>query len=365
MTSWLVSLALVACTSSPSVEQGSEAPPAAATVLVEAPAPEPPPKSAMKPDPGHLALFKSLPPVMSEPGVHLTAERVALGRMLYYDTRLSKNHDLSCNSCHPLDGFGADGQPLSPGHNGQLGSRNSPSVYNAAMQVAQFWDGRAKTIEEQALGPILNPVEMAMPDADAVVAVLGSIPGYVDAFAAAYPSDPTITFEKVGLAIGAFERKLLTPGRFDAYIAGDGSALTRQERQGLDEFVATGCPGCHIGPGLGGAMFQKVGAAKPFETTDVGRFAVSSKDSDKHVFKVPSLRNVGETAPYFHDGSVATLEEAVRLMAYHQLGKELEPEKLAQIVVFLEALTGEPDPAYIAMPELPESGPDTPAPDPS
>lgn len=368
MTTWLTWLALAGCGSAPSEapQQADASADLAAELVEEAPPPEPPdPKSAMKPDPGHLALFKPLPPVMDDPGAHLSPERIALGRMLFFDARLSKNHELSCNSCHRLDNWGVDGEQTSPGHLGQRGTRNSPSVYNAAMHVAQFWDGRAKTVEEQALGPILNPVEMAMPDAERVVATLQSIPGYVDAFAAAFPSDPAITFEKVGIAIGAFERKLLTPGRFDRYLAGDGAALTLAERQGLDEFVASGCPTCHVGPGLGGVMFQKIGVVKPYETADLGRFAVTTKETDKHVFKVPSLRNVAETGPYLHDGSVAELEEVVRIMSRHQLGRELDAEQVQEIVTFLGALTGEPDPAYVAAPDLPESGPETPAPDPT
>lgn len=351
-TAGLSLVALVACTGSSPTEPPPPAPapaPVLAPTLVE---PEPP-KLLRKVDPGHQALFRALPQVMDDPRVHLIEERVTLGRMLFYEPRLSKSGELSCNSCHPLDNWGVDNEPTSPGHDGQRGTRNSPSVYNAAMQVAQFWDGRAKTVEEQALGPILNPVEMAMPSEAAVVEVLQEIPGYVDAFAEAFPEDPTITFEKVGVAIGAFERYLVTPSRFDAYIAGDGGALTSRERQGLDEFIAAGCPSCHSGPGFGGTMFQKLGVAAPYPSNDLGRFEQSKRESDRYVFKVPSLRNVAKTGPYLHDGSVEDLSEVVRIMARHQTGREMGNDTVELIVTFLEALTGEPDPERIAKPELP------------
>jgi cytochrome c peroxidase len=311
-------------------------------------------------------IFGVLPDSVPPADYEITPAMIDLGRMLYYDKRLSKNHDVACNSCHQLDAYGVDGEPTSPGHRGQRGERNSPTVYNAALHIAQFWDGRAADVEEQAKGPVLNPVEMASASEESVVAVLKSIPGYAPAFAAAFPDevDP-ITYDNMARAIGAFERQLMTPGPLDLFIAGDVEALDEDERQGLATFVSVGCVSCHMGPAVGGTLYRKLGFVFPYETEDPGREKITGEEADRHVFKVPSLRNVARTAPYFHDGSIATLEEAVRLMGYHQLGQTLEPAQIEDIVVFLNSLTGEIDEVYIAEPELPESGPDTPAPDPS
>ncbi len=295
-----------------------------------------------------------------------TDAKIDLGRMLYYDARLSKNHDVSCNSCHMLDAFGVDGEPTSPGHRGQRGDRNSPTVYNAALHVAQFWDGRAADVEEQAGGPVLNPVEMAMPNEDSVLAVLRSIPGYVEAFAAAYPrEDDPLTYANMAKAIGSFERALLTPGRLDAFLEGDAGALTEKQKRGLDTFLAVGCNSCHNGPALGGTMYRKLGFIFPYETEDPGREKITGNPADRHVFKVPSLRNVAKTGPYLHDGSIESLPEVVRIMGKHQIGLDLSDEQVSDIVAFLQALTGRVDASYIAKPELPANGPDTPAPDPS
>ena len=286
--------------------------------------------------------------------------------MLYYDARLSKNHDVSCNSCHPLDRYGVDSEPTSPGHQGQRGERNRPTVYNAALHLAQFWDGRAADVEEQAKEPVLNPVEMAMPSEEAVVALLESIPGYRPLFHAAFPEgESAISFVNMARAIGAFERKLTTPSAFDSFLAGDTSALTEAQLVGLDRFIQTGCITCHRGPTLGGGMYQKLGLVKAYGSEDPGRFGVTANEADRNVFKVPSLRNVAQTAPYFHDGSIETLNAAIRIMAEHQLGAELSSEDVASIRAFLFTLTGRIDPLYIAEPELPESGPETEAADPS
>jgi cytochrome c peroxidase len=296
-----------------------------------------------------------------------TEAQVALGRMLYHDKRLSKNHDVSCASCHMLDKGGADGQPTSSGHRQQKGGRNSPSSLNAAGHFAQFWDGRAADVEAQAKGPILNPIEMAMPSPDKVIAVLKSMPEYVALFTAAFPgqADP-VTYDNVGRAIGAFERQLSTPGRFDAYLAGDATALTAEEIAGLQTFVDTGCTACHSGALVGGGMYQKLGLVKPWpDLKDNGRFDVTKDEADKGKFKVPSLRNVAQTAPYFHDGSVSTLGQAVQLMARHQLGKELEPAKVKAIELWLGTLSGEVRKDLLAPPPLPASTATTPAPDPS
>ncbi len=307
-----------------------------------------------------------LAPFSALPGAAAFDDKAALGRMLYFETRLSKNHDHSCNSCHKLDAFGVDGMPTSEGHKNQHGTRNSPTVLNASLEFRQFWDGRAADVEEQATGPIVNPVEMASDD-KRVVETLSSLPEYVAAFKKAFP-DPKapITLKNVGVAIGAFERGLLTPGRWDKLLGGEKTALTPAELEGLVVFVQTGCPTCHAGPLVGGAMYQKAGLVKPWPNQkDQGRYEVTKQDADRMMFKVPSLRNVAKTAPYFHDGATATLVEAVKMMARHQLGKELADEDAQRIVTFLEALTAPPSAERILPPLLPTSTAMTPKADPS
>jgi cytochrome c peroxidase len=308
-------------------------------------------------------IFGVLPAEAPNPKNPITPEKVALGRMLFYETRLTLSQQQSCNSCHMLDHYGVDGEPTSLGHKGQRGARNAPSVYNAALHIAQFWDGRAADVEEQAKGPVLNPVEMAMPSPADVVVVLKSIPGYAPLFAAAFPGEPDpITFDNMALAIAAFERRLMTPGPFDKFLEGDDAALTPAQRAGLQTFIATGCITCHNGATVGGRMFQKLGLVEPYPTQDVGREKVTGNEADRFVFKVASLRNVAKTGPWFMDGSITDLNQAIRLMARHQLGKQLTDPDVASIRAFLESLTGTPDASYIAKPELPPSGPSTPAP---
>ena len=312
------------------------------------------------------AVFGTLPTEAASASNPVTDAKIELGRALFYDPRLSKNHDISCNSCHGLDAFGVDGEPTSPGHRGQRGDRNSPTVYNAALHVAQFWDGRAADVEEQAKGPVLNPIEMAMPGEAQVVAVLRSIPGYTPLFEAAFPDDPDpIDYDNMARAIGAFERRLLTPSPFDAFLAGDAAALDADERLGLETFMNVGCSTCHNGAIVGGNSYRKLGLVKPYPTADPGRFRVTAREADRGVFKVPSLRNIDETGPYFHDGSIEDLEDAVTRMGEHQLGKALSDDEVWTILAFLESLTGSIDADYVAEPTLPESGPDTPEPDPS
>ena len=310
--------------------------------------------------------FAPLPEVAQNPNNPITEAKVHLGKMLYMDPRLSKNHDVSCNSCHHLDKFGVDGLPTSPGHRGQLGERNSPTVYNSALQFKQFWDGRAEDVEEQALGPILNPIEMAMPDEDQVLKVLNSIPEYQKSFRKAFPNEKQpLTYKNVGRAIAAFERTLITPSRFDRFLNGDDYALTDLELEGLNTFATVGCTTCHNNVGIGGNSFQKLGLVKPFKTKDMGRFQVTKVEADKFLFKPPSLRNVAKTGPYFHDGSVKNLEEAIKLMGKHQLGIKLKKNQIKAIRAFLNSLTGE-IPEYALKPiDLPASTADTPKPDPT
>lgn len=283
--------------------------------------------------------FESLPESIID--AQKNAALIALGKKLYLDPRLSVNDKISCNSCHSLSNYGVDSEPTSPGHEGKRGGRNSPTTFNAALHIAQFWDGRAGTVEEQALGPILNPIEMGMPSEDAVVKKLKAIDEYKKLFAEAFSDqkDPLI-YKNIGVAIGAFERTLLTPSRFDDFLKGDQDALNESEKRGLKKFVHMGCVNCHNGVAIGGNSFRKIGLVVPYETSDMGRFEVTGIESDKKAFKVPSLRNIAQTGPYFHDGSVETLDEAIRLMAKHQLGRDhVGHGMIRDIKAFLGALT--------------------------
>jgi cytochrome c peroxidase len=358
----LGALALHGCSSRPSEDTAPK--PAA-----EAPTPEPAPPP--KPEPLEFAKlvapFKPAAAAQGAPPPADTEARIALGRMLFFDGRLSKNHDISCNSCHDLATFGVDNKPLSEGHRGQKGTRNSPTVYNVAGYIAQFWDGRAPTLEVQAEGPIFNPVEMAMSDDKRLVATLTSMPEYVKHFQAAFPGEKKpVTLAHVAKAIAAFERQLTTPSRFDRFLAGEQGALTEQERRGLELFVTSGCTTCHNGPAVGGTSFQKLGLVEEYaHAVDLGRFEVTKEEDDRMKFRVPTLRNVEKTAPYLHDGSIPDLPAMVRLMARHQLGKTLTDAEVDDVVAFLRSLTGELPQRYITAPELPKSTRKTPEPDPS
>ncbi len=308
------------------------------------------------PTASELAMFAPLPAVMAAPGVTPTPPQIALGRKLFYENVLSNGHDVSCNTCHALNGYGADGRKVSFGELGHAGDRNAPTVYNAAGHIAQFWDGRAPTVEAQAKGPILDPGEMAMPDSAAVLEHMRASPAYAAAFRAAFPGekDP-ITYDNVGRAIGAFERGLVTPSRWDRFLSGDSSAVTRAELQGFTTFTRVGCVTCHAGPYVGGQSFEELGEVKPWPALrDSGRILVTRRPSDLYVFKVAGLRNVEKTGPYFHDGSVASLDSAILLMARHQLGRELTPAQIAAIRRWLATLTGDLPAAYIAEPPRPQ-----------
>jgi cytochrome c peroxidase len=321
--------------------------------------------------------FKPLPRVVDSAENPVTPEKVKLGKMLYYDPRLSKSGLISCNTCHNIATYGVDNLPTSIGHRWQIGPRNAPTTLNAALHVAQFWDGRAKDVEEQAKGPILNPIEMAMDSPEQVIKVLSSIPEYVELFKKAFPNDKNpLTYDNVAKAIGAFERTLVTPSRFDKFLNGDAKALTEKEKQGLKIFIELGCASCHNGPALGGTMFTKFGVLesyweatrqfltldKPTMPVDVGKFAVTQKQEDLYVFKVPSLRNISKTYPYFHDGSVWNLEDAVQIMSKVQLGQALTKDQLEKIVAFLKTLDGEIPKDALEVPVLPPSTANTPKP---
>jgi cytochrome c peroxidase len=305
--------------------------------------------------PAMFSLFGVLPKEAPPLNYQMSDALTALGKVLFYESRLSVNRLQSCNSCHDLTGFGMDAIPVSKGHDGLPVKRNAPTVYNAALHIAQFWDGRSPSVEEQAKAPILSSGEMGMLDPEQVERTLKSIPGYQPLFAAAFPGDPNpITFDHVAQAVGAFERRLITPARFDRFLAGDYSQLNEQEQRGFATFAELGCPNCHVGTTVGGLQFKKLGEKEPYPLEDVGRYAISNLESDRYVFKVPSLRNVAKTAPYLHDGSIQTLEEMIALMARYQLGRTVTPEQIADIVAFLHTLTGEIPREYVAPPALPQ-----------
>lgn len=311
-----------------------------------------------------LRMFKPLPAAMDSASNPATPAKIELGRMLYYETRLSKSQKFSCNSCHLLDKYGVDNEATSEGHKGQRGDRNSPTSYNAAGHISQFWDGRASDVEAQAKGPVLNPVEMAMPDEKTVIATITSMPEYVALFAKAFPGEKQpVNYDNMAKAIGAFERKLVTPSRWDKFLAGDQKALTDAEKAGFLKFVDAGCSNCHMGAYVGGSMYQKLGVVKSYPgLKDDGRMKATKKAEDKFFFKVPSLRNIDKTFPYFHDGQVKTLDEAIVKMGDYQQGKKLTPADVASIATWLKTLTGPLPLDYIKAPKLPASTAKTPKP---
>lgn len=286
------------------------------------------------------AMLSPLP----EPQADLT--KAALGRQLFFDTRLSGDGTLSCASCHSLDHGGAEPRATSVGIGGAVGPINSPTVLNASLNFAQFWDGRAANLREQARGPVTNPIEMGT-TFDRVVAVLAADALIVANFRALYSDG--ITEANIVDAIAEYEAMLITPAPFDAFLRGDQAALSTDQRAGFELFKAVGCTSCHRGVNLGGTMYQRLGLVReyfgedlgrPLTEADNGRFNVTRRATDKHRFKVPTLRNVALTAPYLHDGSLATLDQAVLAMGGHQLGRDLDAEQVRVIVSFLDSLTG-------------------------
>ena len=286
--------------------------------------------------------FKILPSRM--PGSENDSPQlVGLGEKLYFDTRLSENDEISCNSCHIVDGKngGVDNLPTSPGTRGQNGDRNSPTVLNAGLQFAQFWDGRAPDLKEQAKGPILNPGEMAMPSEEAVLGKLQNISEYKDLFMVAFPgSNQPVTYNNLAEAIAAFERTLITHDRFDDFLKGNLRVLSGTELNGLKIFIQKGCTTCHNGALLGGNQYQKMGLIRPYDNSlDTGRYKETGVDSDRYLFKVPILRNISLTGPYFHDGAEPDLQQAVIRMAKMQLGVDILNMEAMPVVSFLKTLT--------------------------
>ncbi len=305
-------------------------------------------------------LFEPLPEMAQSQQNDITLEKISLGKVLFYDTRLSSKGNNSCNSCHNLSTYGVDNQPTSVGDDGMRGNRNSPTVMNAALAFVQFWDGRAKDVEEQAGGPILNPAEMNIKSPEALVKKLKETEGYPKLFSAAFPDDPNpVSYQNIQLAIGAFERTLITPSHFDSYLLGETDKLNDQEKRGMQAFINTGCTTCHSGVLLGDNMFQKFGLFGHYaeytksQKEDMGRYDVTKNDADKYIFKVPTLRNIKETYPYFHDGSVANLGDAVTVMAKVQLNKDLDQQKINDITAFLASTTGKIPESALEIPDLP------------
>jgi cytochrome c peroxidase len=309
--------------------------------------------------------WEALPTTAPAPAGNPTTDaKIALGKMLYHDPRLSSTGTVSCSSCHNTMLGGEDNRPNSMGVNGQTGGRSAPTVWNSAFNTVQFWDGRADSLEAQAAGPVTNPIEMGMKSWDDVVTRLDKIEGYQKAFDAAFGTEP-ISKDNATRAIAAYERTLITPNSpYDKFVGGDKAALTPQQIKGMEKMAELGCTSCHSGPAFNGpGVFQKFPMhgngffeAQYHFSKDKGLAEVSKKAEDEHFWKVPTLRNIGLTAPYFHNGAVKDLDTAVKVMAKTQLDKDLSKEEIADIVAFLNALTGEfPEQKMPVLPGTPGS----------
>jgi cytochrome c peroxidase len=312
-----------------------------------------------------LEFTSPLPLSAFHPDSVASDEKIMLGKMLFYDPRLSKSGLISCNTCHNMATYGVDQLPVSLGHAWQDGPLNSPTVLNAAFHKFQFWDGRAKDVEEQAGMPILDLKEMASTK-EHVVKVISSIPQYVSIFKSVFHnSENPLSYDNVGNAIGAFERTLVTVSPFDHFLQGDENALTPEQKEGLTIFMDAGCQACHRGQVLGGEMFAFFRTPNERNTgiSHSGRFEFTGREADKHFFKVPSLLNVAQTYPYLHDGSEWILRNAVSIVAKEMLNKEFTPNELESINDFLESLTGEIPEYALTLPVLPPSSALTPRPD--
>jgi cytochrome c peroxidase len=310
-------------------------------------------QAGLQPIPSDKAALKKV----IDPKGMVTPERVELGKKLYFDPRLSKSELISCNTCHNLAIGGVDGVEAAIGHKWTANPHhlNSPTVYNAVFAKRQFWDGRSPDLEDQAKGPMQAPPEMAAAP-ELVEARVNSMPAYVEAFKKAWGKDAKVDFDTITKTIGIFERTLVTPSRFDKFLEGDEEALTKEEKEGLELFIDKGCASCHNGIALGGGM-QKFPIAKPYKYANVGDF----KGDKNGMVKVPTLRNIDETAPYFHNGAIWSLKEAVQEMGRTQLGQEIGDADAEKIVTFLKALTGEKP--KIDYPQLPPVTAKTPKPD--
>ena len=311
-------------------------------------------------------LFKPLPVDASTPERPLTPEKIELGRALFFEPRLSSDGRISCASCHSASFYGAEPLALSVGPHGKVLPRNVPTIFNSALQFAQHYGGNRVDVEDQAVQALLSPFAYGNADYPAAEAKLRALPGYRAMFVKAFPGEAEpVTAKNWGVAIGAYERVLLTPAPFDRYLKGDTASLSAQAKQGLEKFMGFGCVGCHNGVNVGGQTFQKFGVkedywlatgSKPMEVLkgiDKGRFHDTKNEADSYMFKVQQLRNVAVTPPYFHDGSVPKLDDAVRIMGRLQLGRDLGPADVNDIVAFLESLTGETPAQFVNAPILP------------
>lgn len=291
-------------------------------------------------------LFAPLPSSMASEQNPVTPEKVRLGKMLFHETRISVDGTVSCYKCHPIPLYGADGLRKSIGNKYRVNPRNAPTIFNAASQISAHWIGNRRDVEDQARQSLTGPPSFGMPSDEAVEKRLKDL-GYGPLFKEAFPEDRDPgKVDNLARAVGAFERTLVTPSPFDSYLKGDSGSLSDKQKKGLKTFMDTGCTGCHAGAYAGGQMYQKFGILEPYwiytksEDVDEGRFAVTKNEADKYFFKVPVLRNVAKTPPYFHDGSVDSLGEAVKIMAKVQLGKETGEQQVEEIVSFLGSLTG-------------------------
>jgi cytochrome c peroxidase len=307
-------------------------------------------------------VFQPLPAAPSAKDTPGGQARIDLGQRLFFENRVSQDGNVSCSHCHQPDLQATDGLPKAIGVFGKENPRNAPAIFNAALQFKQHWRGDRESLEDQAEKSLLGPASFGNPDFATPMNKLKAIPGYAELFAKAFPDDKDpINQKNWGAAIAAYERTLLTPSKFDAFLAGDVNALSADEQAGLRKFIDLGCAGCHNGPGLGGNSFQKFGVVSDYwkETgvaqPDKGRADVTKNDADLYVFKVPTLRNVGKTGPYFHDGSVKELPKAVKIMAKVQLGADVSDADAQKIVAFLNSLTGAVPKSYFAPKPLPDA----------
>lgn len=304
--------------------------------------------------------FGPLPASMPSPDNPITPEKVKLGNVLFWEPRISSDGVVSCAKCHPMGLYAVDGLRKSVGNHCKENPRNDPTILNAAAQISAHWIGNRTSVEDQAKQALVGPPSYGMPSYEAVEKILRGMPGYVTMFKQAFPGEKEpVTADNFAKAVGAFERTLVTPAPFDDFMKGNATALTDQQKRGLKIFLDAGCITCHFSPYLGGQIYQKFGLFGPYETftksqqVDEGRFVVTKNSSDKYVFKVPILRNVAETPPYFHDGSVDKLEDAVMIMGKIQLSKDLTREQTSEIAAFLKSLTGTIPEAALKVPILP------------
>jgi cytochrome c peroxidase len=307
-------------------------------------------------------IFGPLPQVMTSEKNPVTPEKVKLGKILFYENRISVDGTVSCARCHPIGLYAADGLKKSIGNNCKVNPRNAPTLFNAAGQISAHWIGNRVDVEDQARQSVTGPPSFGMPSNEAVEAKLKGIPGYTELFKKAFPGESgPVTVDNFARAVGAFERTLVTPSPFDSFLRGDLAALNEQEKRGLKTYMEAGCIMCHSGPYVGGQMYEKFGIFEPYwkytksEPIDEGRYAVTKNEADKYAFKVPVLRNVAKTSPYFHDGSVDKLEEAVWIMGKIQLNRDLTKVQVEEIVSFLKSLTGMIPKEALTIPMLPST----------